>query len=501
MHYSLDNLRLSLQHFFVGKAASAITGLLLMVLLARWLPKADYAVYISLQALLVIVSYVTSFGISQTLFRYMPELRTANNNLPMYRMIARAFLSRLLVIGSGLLLIWALLPLLSQAFAMTRWQDWIPLYLLVGWLRLSGEFLSRVMETLLWQKQSQYILALNSLLRLSLVLSAAVLASVNIPTLFFIELASEILTLGLLLAGYVWKWRADTRRGMGDPNWWRTNRARSRRYALWSYLSTLAALFSGSAPYRLVAAKLLAPEVVALYGFASGLMDSVNHYTPTRLMQGTIRTILVARYSESGRQDDLILRLGLNFRVNAMILVILGALTLSSSRPVLDWLTSGKYDGADLLLAALIGVLLLDVLRAQMDLLAEVTERNQWALAGNLALAAGVFVAPLLASWLGAWGLIIAAGIGEAVALVITLSGLGVYGSAMFDARFFALLTGLSCAGWLGRLLSGPGNLEFAFSTVVTLASCGLLICLFPPFSKNELSAAKRLIVPQFSKD
>ena len=98
MHYNLDALRRSLGHFLVGKSVSALSSLLLLVLLARWLSTEDYAVYVSLQALVVIVTYLTSLGINQSLLRYIPELRVANNNLPMYGMVSHAMVGRALTI-------------------------------------------------------------------------------------------------------------------------------------------------------------------------------------------------------------------------------------------------------------------------------------------------------------------------------------------------------------------------------------------------------------------
>lgn len=495
MHYSLDNLRRSLRHFFIGKAASAITALLLVVLLARWLPKEDYAVYVVLQALLVIVSYVTSFGINQSLLRYIPELRVANNNLPLYKMVVRSLCARFIAIGLGFFVIWTLLPWLGRWFNLTRWQDWVSVYLLVGWLRLFGQFLGRIMETLLWQKQSQYSQAVGSFIRLVAIVLAATYATVDIPTLFVIELASEGLIVMFLAAGYIRQWRADLNRNEGDPDWWHTHRVRSRRYAFWSYLSSLASVFSGSAPYRLVAAKMLLPESVALYGFASGLADMLNRYTPTRLMQGTIRSILVARYADAGNLDDLIVKLNLNLRVNLLMLGICAALALSTARPILDWMTNGKYSHADVLLAALIGVLMLDVLRAQFEMLAEVVERNAWSLAANMTLAFGVLLSYFITQAWGIWGLVLAVALGEAIAVLVFLFGLSAFGALhVVDRGALVLACAVPIAGFVGRWFAEMGGYGFAFAFGVTILIILALLFFLPPIHENERAALKNIL-------
>ena len=495
MHYSLDNLRHSLRHFFIGKAASAIIALLLMVLLARWLPKEDYAVYVSLQALLVIVSYVTSFGINQSLLRYIPELRVAGNNLPLYRMVVRSLLARFIAIGLGFFVIWTLLPWLGRWFNLSRWQDWVSVYLLVGWLRLFGQFLGRIMETLLWQKQSQYSQAAGSFIRLVAIALAATYATVDIPTLFVIELASEGLIVMFLAAGYVRQWRADSNRNEGDPDWWHTHRVRSRRYALWSYLSTLTSVLANSAPYRLVAAKMLLPEGVALYGFASGVSDMLNRYTPTRLMQSTIRSVLVARFAETSNRDDLIAKLSLNFRANALMLSIFAALTLSSAHPVLDWLTHGKYANADMLLASLIGILLLDVMRAQLEMFAEVTEQNQWVFAGGFMLLLGLVSTIPLSSLFGTWGLLIGNAIGEILAILLMSIGLKVrVVMSLVSVRMLIFLLLLCILEYVVLLLSSTIHGGVIFSTSVTIIACVALLWFVAPFSKEEMHKLSMLL-------
>jgi O-antigen/teichoic acid export membrane protein len=495
MHYGLENLRHSLRHFFIGKAATAVTAVVLLLLLARWLSKEDYAVYVSLQAVLVIISYATTFGVSQSLLRFIPELRVANNNLPLYRKVVHSLVVQSVAIAAGFFVVALALPWLEQWFNLHAWREWVYLYLVVGWLRLTGQFLGRIMETLLWQKQSQYSQATGSFLRLLAIALAAKFGVLDIPTLFVIELAAEILILILLLLGYTRKWRADPHRHEGDPDWWKTHEARSRRYAFWSYLSSIASVLAGSAPYRLVAARLLAPEGVALFGFATGMMDMLNRYTPTRLMQGTIRSILVARFSEHNDQQDLVAKLRLNFQVNALMLAVLAAFALAAAGPVLNWLTQGKYSEANVILAALIGVLVLDVLRAQYELLAEVVERNQWTVAGNMVLGLGVASALLATPYWGMPGLILGAVLGEAAALAVMIAGLRHFGAArVLEGRIVLVVPALFLAGWIGDYLAASGGIGHALALAVTLVLIAGVLLVLRPISRSQAAAMVHMV-------
>jgi O-antigen/teichoic acid export membrane protein len=212
-------------------------------------------------------------------------------------------------------------------------------------------------------------------------------------------------------------------------------------------------------------------------------------------MQSTIRSVLVARFAETKNRDDVIAKLSLNFRANALMLGLLAALTLSSAHPILNWLTHGKYADADMLLASLIGILLLDVMRAQLEMFAEVMEQNQWVFAGGFMLLLGWVSTIPLSSLFGMWGLLIGNAIGEILAILLMSFGLKVQVvMSLLSVRMLIFLALLCIFEYVVLLLSSTIHSNVIYSTSVTIITCVVLLWFVAPFSGDEVRKLRMLL-------
>lgn len=468
-HYSADAVRRSVGHFAAGKAVTAVSAIVLLVLLARLLPKDDYAAYVTLQALVLIVGAVTSFGVNQSVLRYLPEMRALGHNRALYALLWRTIGTRVLVIGLGFLACAALLPWLARGFGLEARQPWVQLYFAVGLLRLVGYFISTAMETLLWPRISQYALALSAAFKLLAVAGLAWRGQVDFPALVIVEALSEALTLTLLLGGL---WRAQQRdpmRAAGDPGWATTHRARMRTYGRWNYGSTVLTQLATSAPYRMMAAATLAAESTALLGLVFSIGDMLHRFLPARMGLFVLRSVLVARASTGTPTAVVLDHLNLNFRVNAALVTGFAATALAAGSGAMATLTAGRYTDTGPLLAAVGGVLMLNLWRMQFDLLTSVYERVAWSVLSNSGLIIGLPIAWWAAPGSGAWAIVAAWGIGQATAVAVYAAGLWRQGaSRVADVRsgmFFAanLLMSLGmhqlwpAAGWPLKLGAACG--------------------------------------------
>lgn len=494
MHYKADKVRRALRHFVIGKAATAVSSIAVLVLLGKALPRADYAAYVSLQAVVIVVGALTSFGINQSLIRYAPELRASNNNLPLYRRLFTSLATRCAVIGLGLGAAWVSAPWWAEHLQLSIAPALLVLYLCVGWVRLMGLFLSLAMESLLWQKLSQYVLGGTSIVKLALAAWLAYTQRLDLAALFRLELATESLALLLLLLGLVRRWKADPHRNEGEPQWWRHHHKRVSGFARSAYLNGLTAVTYGSAPNRLIAARFLPPEVTAVFGFADALALLAKRFMPARLMQGMIRPVLIARYVSTGDFADLNRKVNLNFRLNSVLLCAPIALLITVGPNVLDWATHHKYGASAHLLAALLALLILDGFRAQLGLACEVVERPRVALIGNLTMGTNLFAAVALVLPLGVWGIFAAGLVGEVLAIFVTIYGLradgfGFRGDVLMLSPLFACciatLTGFALARWVYS-----GTLVVSIVTVFVYVAASLA---WPAFSNDDKLMLRRL--------
>jgi O-antigen/teichoic acid export membrane protein len=493
-HYGLAAVRSSLAHFLLGKAVSAISSLVALLLAARALGVPQFAAYAVFQAVVNIAGMLTSFGVGQTVIRYVPELRATNNNLPMYRLIITGTLTRAGVLAVTMCLIYLALPWLAPLINMQDWLPWLGAYLVVGWFRQMNMFICRVLEGLLWQRLTQYSQALGSLSRLSVIGWFAFRNQLDLTTLIAAELIGEVLILTIVLAGFVRLWRADDQRNEGDHDWFPENRVRMRRYSLWGYLQSLSNLLYGGAPNRILASVLLRSADVGLLGFIDNLAEYGRRFMPSQMLQGMIRPLFIARYSKTGDFHELGAMANLTFRISLLALAPAAVVLLVGGPTILAWFTNGKYTEAAYLLAGTLFVLSLESLRSQVELLTQSVERNEIFLVSNLALSGSLLLSMVLLPLIGLWAFVIGASVGNIVSLLVVKTLLKKQGF-VFELELWLAFKGLMAvvvAGFGGMYLGGSMALWQGLS--VALLAYGLITLLWPPFKPAELKLITGLI-------
>lgn len=497
MYYRKDKVRLALRHFLIGKAATAVSALILLLVLARTLPQAVFAAYVSLQAIIVVVGALTSFGINQALTRFGPELVATGQYRPLFQKIFDSIGSRALVTAAGLIFILALLPIWTDSLQIQLSKTALVFYLLVGWSRLMQQFLTRVLESLLWHRLTQTAVAVGSISKMACISSLAVIDDLNLGTVFVIEFFSESLTLLILLVGLFRRWRLEPLRYSGSAGWWQDNRRRVSHFSRWAYLNSLTTTTYGSAPNRLIAARFLTPETTAIFGFADAIALLAKRFMPARLAHSLIKPVLIARHTDRNDFRDLNLKVNLNFRLNSVLLCGPVAVLLVVGPALLDAITADKYGPASPVLTALLAILLLDGFRTQVELACEVVERPQLALAGNLAMSLSLLLALVTVSLWGIWGILSAAAVAELTAIGIMVTGLRRRGFPFVGDRL--MLNAPVSA--IASVILGWVIVSLATSSTATTFAAGLVTCaayltaayIRPAFSQDELKLLRSM--------
>ena len=487
-HYDANRVRRSLAHFLTGKAFTAVSTLLVLFLLARALPKADYAILVVFEAMVALTGMAASFGINQTLLRFVPELRAANNGLALYRLIRNALLSRAWVFGLALVGLAVAGPWLAGWLGFGKRTELLPWYLFAGWANLMWLLLAQVMESLLWQKTSQYTIAATAALRLILLGVSYVRGEADLVRVVMIEIICHSLTLGLLMLGLWRSQRRDPHRNEGSLGWFGDNSGRISRYALSGYGFALSALLYGSQPNRAISARFLPPQAMGDYGFADSLANFFRRFLPSTLLQGFIRPLYFVRYAETKQLHYLERMANLIFRVNLVLMSTAALILLFFGKVVLDALTAGKYGDTVYLVAAMLGLLVLESLRFQHILLCHTLERNGLLIYSNLILSGALLVALPLLPVIGAWGIVLANLTGNFLAIAFIRIRLASAGQA-FGLDFPLILRALVCfalaegAGFLAQEMSG-----LIAGGMVAIATWLLLVTLVRPFSREEVT-------------
>ena len=469
------------------------SSLATIVMVARFLNLQEYAAYVALQALTSVLGDVVAS--QAVLFRYLPELRAAGNNLATYRLLLFGMLFRGLLIGAVMFLVYPFLPTLAGWFKLTEWQWLLPWYLGMAFIRLVMFSLALALESLLWQKQSQYSQLIGNIIKLTAVISLIVTGSLDLVSLLVVETCCEGLTLVLLIYTGYRSWLLDERRHEGDISWLDQNRPRMFRYGMWSFFLNQSRLLYGSAPNRLATAHYLTTGDLATFGFADSLTNLARRFMPTWLFIGLIRPIFMARYSSKdafaplGHMADLI------FRLNTGIISFPMVLLFVAGEPLFDWATGGKYGVAAHLLAGFLVLLILEGAYLLMEVLTQTVEKNQIMVFTNLVQSSTLLLAIPFFPLVGLWALIFANITGTAIAFVVVYLWLRYYGyRTQFNIKLLILLLVYAGAGALlgWQVMSTTGSAWLAACSVVGIFALAYLIK--PPLSIDEISFIKTLL-------
>lgn len=500
-HYGLHAASRSLGHFVLGKTFRMVSSLALMLVLVRVLPTEQYAIYISFQALVAALDVITSIGIKKVLFRFLPELRATGNHIAAYRLLLFGMLARSSVVFIFFVALLPLVPWIGSLFNIGDWTWLLPWYLVVGYLRLSAAWLSECLESFLWQRESQYSMAVGGTVMAGGVVLMALLEHLSLENVVIVTGIGEAISLTLLTKAWIQKWRADEQHSVGDTNWWGKNRSRAVRFGFWSYLLAQSSLLYGSAPNRLIVAHALPVHDLAILGVADNFMNLARRWVPSYMLMSMVRPIAMARYAAIGNIQEVVKILDFVFRVNTLLLllpiVVLGVL----GPQLLDWITAGKYASAGYLLLGFLVVLAFNGLRDLLELMVQALEKNSILFWTNLFQSASLFLAVPLLPLIGVWSLVVSNLIGTTVANSIVIARLNRQGHAFSVS--FGLMSVVAAYGAITAII-GTGILNWTGSVGLSLGSMitvyALLNLAKPPLNDMEKKILTELLSKKFGK-
>ena len=422
-HYGLNKVRRSLLHFASGRAMAGLLNLAALILVIKVLSVPEFALYSSLHALVLVLALITSLGVGTTLLRMIPELRAQDKNSQMYRLMlaGMALRSALFAGGAGLCLLFV--ASIGQVLTVPGVEEFLALYLLVGLTRTAVVLLAGMMESLLWQKQVQYTLAIGAGVKFFGLLWLMFAGAVSLRQLIYLELIVEALMFaGLALSG-IGCWVSD--RQIEDDN--STNAIPWLRYIKFSglaYLQNLTSVLSGSGANRLFVAALFQTELVALYGVIDRLMEYIRRYEPTRLLLGMIRPVLNAHFQGRNSFTDMASIADALIRGNIVLLFVPLIALVFWLEPLMLGLGRAEYAVSWQLFAAFFFIAIITTLHTLLDLLVKLVERAQIYAVANVLLSGSLLLAIGLAPTFGLWAIVIANIIGQTLAIGVVIVGL-----------------------------------------------------------------------------
>jgi O-antigen/teichoic acid export membrane protein len=497
-YYGISRIRSSLIHFVLGKTASGVASLLVVVLTIRELPVPEYAVLVTLQALVMMIRTLTSFGTNAVLLRYLPDLRVVGNNRATYAMLFGGIgLRSLLYVLPIAAVVYFAGDLLARLLNLGEWGWLLGWYLLlVGCLRVTATFTGWALESLLWQKQAQYSIAVSTLVKLGGVLILLSTGSFDLPNLVWLELGTEALAVLLLFCSMFVSWRADPHRHDGDLRTLYENRGRYLRFSFWAYLFNLTTVLNGSAPNRLIVSHYLGTASTALFGAVDRLIQMIKQYEPVKLLIGLVRPVFNAQYRASGEDFDSVAEMADGiFRLNLIVLAIPLLPFTVAGEYLFDIITNGKYTDASGIFLGFYMVLVLGSFMLILELLVKAVELNSVFTISNLCMSGSVLAAIPFLPTVGLWALVWANLLGYLGAIVVVCVYLA-YKKYRLGIRW--RLVGLTVLAVIVSI--AIGNVAMALgmhplvAIVVSYIAFGAALWLLDPFTPKEMEVGKALL-------
>lgn len=354
-HYSLSNVRKAIFHYVVGRGGGGLAALVSVVLLVKYMDTVDYAGYIAMTSLVMLVASMSSLGLERASARFVPDARMHRDPwelLSFVRKLAYVRITIALVAASALTFLW---PWISKVFSQAivqpiiPWQ--VPLYLIATTV---FSYFSVVLQSLLEQRTLTRLILVQTVGRLVLIV---VLISIHRritleQSLWVMVIPELVAAASAALVTFLMLRRNNTSFAQSCRQWpeWRE----VWHIAFHSYgFNVLASLPQGYF-MRLLIAATFPVHITAAYGFFSSLVDRLGGYLPMRFMYNLLEPVMIANYLANHDRHELARRSQGVYKGN--VLVLLSALIVVAllGKPLVALLTGGKYVAEYWMLALLL---------------------------------------------------------------------------------------------------------------------------------------------------
>lgn len=359
-HAFLDasRLRRALLHFLAGKGITAPLTFLILLMLVRWMPLADYGAYVTSLAIIEIAIALSDLGISWVATRFLPAYAVAATQAALTRITLLVIAARAFTLAVIALILWQFAAVAARVAGLEAYVAGIGVAAALLAVDGLGRFVRDVvLQSLLLQGRAQ----LANMCRT--VLFAALLAlawwqqgvALELRTVLLIELgaalASALLALGMLLQALA------RREATPQPGWSPPELARLVRLAWPNYVGVLLMYISGGDGITMLINRAIGPDGAAAFGVARNLANQLRRYLPSELFVGVLRPAIIASYELSRDFAALNRQAQSLYKTSLVALLPILGVAAGLGGAWLSLITGGKTDNAHVLLLLMVCLL------------------------------------------------------------------------------------------------------------------------------------------------
>ncbi len=403
--------RRSLSHFAMGRLASALVGVLTLLLLVRAFSRNDYGVYIALLAALEILQVTASPGAYAVVFRYLPELRLRECGHELFGMVMKLMAYRVATLLVFAVAGWQASEWLAAIAGLPFAAAAVAVYVLVLLFEGTARFVDVMFESLLCQGQAQVSVLVRNGLKLLALVYLGRWGQREVPLVHWLYFEAATTALGAVVScALLWRHvAAGAQQGRNLTR--RVPLSRVIGFSVPTYLSQVAYFATSAEMVKLFVAKLVGVAATATFGFAAILASTIQRYLPSFLLVGWVRPLFIAARQQGRTHDDLGRLAGTVIKLNMLTLAPIAAMVLVAGVPLIALLSGGRLPDSLPYLHFFLLLLAVQSIRAAISLLGVTLEmgmRSLWATCFSVVgLAAGLAAYPLLGMWALCAGLLV----------------------------------------------------------------------------------------------
>ena len=342
-HYSGERVRAGLQDFLMGRGFGFVMGFATAILLVRAMPVAEYAVYVTLIGMQMILLTLASLGINRVITRFIPEAKQANATRALVWLVNWLFRWRLMTLAVVALCA----SIFTQWFAKTLNVEGHIVGFYLMWLFTIlfglGRFSICILQALMLQRVVKWATFTESSIRLFLLFVWLIYAGGTLS----LEEALVVMCLAaftnvMVLEISLWREVRAIKHSLSSIDF-NFSTAEIFRFSINNYFQELLLLPSESSSMRLLGAYFLNPTAMAAFGFFQTVTGTFKRNLPAQMLLDFIEPVMTAAYLKE-RNFKLLNRMtGSVFKINLLLLAPLLAWITFESQSVTAILTGGKY--------------------------------------------------------------------------------------------------------------------------------------------------------------
>lgn len=356
--FDAARLRRAILHFLAGKGITAPLTFLILLMLVRWMPLADYGAYVTALAIIEIAIALSDLGMNWVVTRFLPAYAVAATNAALTRITLGVIAVRGLTLVFTGVVMWQLAGWVAHLAGL---DDYVPaLGLVAALLAVDGVgrlIRDAVLQSLLLQGRAQ----LANMCRTVLFAGLLALAwwqghtPLSLQNVLLIELsaalASALLAIAMLLHALA------HRQATPQPGWQPPDLARLFRLAWPNYLGVLLMYVSGPDGITMLINRAIGPDGAAAFGVARHLSNQLRRYLPSELFVGVLRPAIIAAYELSQDFAALNRQAQALYKTSLVALLPILAVAAGLGGAWLDAITGGKTDNGHVLLLLMVCLL------------------------------------------------------------------------------------------------------------------------------------------------